>query len=100
MRGADTSRRSRCPRLGAEFANIPPRRGIAHLAGRGLNIARLPIKISVLHTQRSTILRAELTHKGLVAIGRLAAQMMVYMQHVQSFARDGSYTTPILNIQL
>ena len=54
----------------------------------------------MLNTQRQAVLRAQVTYKGLVAIGCLPAQMMVYMQHVQSLARNGSDAAPVLDIQL
>ena len=57
-------------------------------------------KIGMLNTQRQAVLRAQVTYKGLVAIGCLPAQMMVYMQHVQSLARNGSDAAPVLDIQL
>ena len=100
MRGTDTSRRPRCARFGTKFANISPCRGIAHLAGRSLDIARFVIKIGMLNAQRQAVLHAQITYKGLVVIGCLPAQMMVYMQHVQSLARNGSDAAPVLNIQL
>ena len=100
MRGTDTSRRPRCARFGTKFANISPCRGIAHLAGRSLDIARFVIKIGMLNAQRQAVLHAQITYKGLVAIGCLPAQMMVHMQHVQTLACNGSDAAPVLDIQL
>ena len=100
MRRTDAGRRPRCARLGAELTNVSPCRGIAYLTGSRLDIARFIIKIGMLNTQRQAILRAELAHKGLVAIGRLTTQVMIYMQYVQTLARNGSDAAPVHDIQL
>ena len=100
MGSTDARRRSRRPRLGTELAHIPSRRGIANLARRRLDIARTLIKIGMFHTERQAILCTEIAHKGLIAVGRLASQMMVYMKNVQALASNGGGAAPILDIQL
>ena len=54
----------------------------------------------MLNTQWQAILLAELAHKGFIAIGRLTTQMMIYMQYVQTLARNGSDAAPVHDIQL
>ena len=53
----------------------------------------------MLHAKRQTETLAQVTNEQLIAVGILAAQVMVDVQHVQPLPRDGGTATTVRDVE-
>ena len=101
VRGHDARRGARAPRLLAEFANVPPSGRIAHLSCGSFEILAVELgERCVFHTQGNPIALAEAANMLLVCVGRLPAEMMVYMEHVDALSSYARRAPTVHDVEL
>ena len=100
VRREDAGGGARRTRLGAELAHVATGGGIAHVARSSFQVLTAQVgETRVLHAQGQSLAGAQLAHERLIAVGCLAAQMVIDVQDVQSLAGDARRAATVRDVE-